>query len=173
MNSFADRDIFMRFLGGGIGHSYMRELERELPGFLPGVDFTTGEFNLAIPDDQPDVHTTEPLASPADTCAHTANDAEDGSGGIGNEDRGEDGNADNKDRGKDGEADNNKGEGDGSDEGEDSGNDERDEGDWYDEEDENDEDGEGDDNSDEGNEGDSDDSEQFETLEGELGFGTL
>jgi len=42
----------MRFLGGGIGHIYLRELERELPGFLPGVDRSTGSFTSNMPDDE-------------------------------------------------------------------------------------------------------------------------
>ena len=140
----------MRFLGGGIGHSYMRELKGEFPGFLPGVDFNTGEFNLDIPDDQPDVATTGPLVFPTDTSADMAENTED----TGSGDR-------NKDVDEDDDTEDNKSEGDECDESEDSGNDEGDESGSDDGDDEDDVKGDGD--------GD----EQFGTLEGELGFDAL
>lgn len=150
----------MRFLGGGIGHSYMRELEREFPGFLPGVDFNTGEVNLAVPDDQLDTPAVGPFTSPTDAAANVTSDTEVTSSDGGNKDEGEVGNAEDDGSGSDG-----------GDEGENNGDSEDDESGW---EGRDHEDDEGDSSSDEGDgDGDGDGDEQSETLEGELGFGAL
>ncbi|KAF9643133.1 hypothetical protein BDM02DRAFT_3192156 [Thelephora ganbajun] len=50
-NIFVDRDMFMRYQGGGVGHLYMHEIERWL--------WETG-WGCDIPDsDNPETHTAE------------------------------------------------------------------------------------------------------------------
>ena len=167
MNSFADRDIFMRFLGGGISHFYMRELEREFPGFLPGVNFNTGEFDLAIPDDQLDAPTTGPSTSPTNTSTNATSDTEDTSHGLGDCNKGED---------EDGDAEDNKGEGDERAEGEVDGDNESEGDECSEGEDSGDsksDEGSSEDESDEDGKEDRDGGNCFETLEGGLGFGPL
>ena len=50
--SFVDRDIFMRYRGGGVGHQYMREIETWLAETGWGSDITpTAEFEDDIQED--------------------------------------------------------------------------------------------------------------------------
>jgi len=138
----------MRFLGGGIGHVYMRELERELSGFLPGIDRNTNKFGSAAPDDE---GADEPAPIPGASVPHI-NEGEDG--GSGDNGDGDGGGDSDGGGGGDGAGDND----------DDDDDDDADDGEDGEDDGENDEDGE---------DGDEDGDASFETLEGNLGFGTL
>ena len=73
---FADSNIFMGILYGGIGHICMKELEREFIEFLPRVDRKTDEFGLVVLDNKElNASYLELFASPAHMGANWINNA--------------------------------------------------------------------------------------------------
>jgi len=79
-SSLADRDMFMRFRGGGIGHIYMRQIE----WWLDATGWGTTWPSLGGKDPCPD-----PLSEDGNSPGHGSNNGEDDVG-----DEGEDGDED-------------------------------------------------------------------------------
>ena len=61
VDSLADRDMFMRFRGGGIGHRYPQEFEAQ----LSGAGWGTSWPSMKDRDPEPDPEVTEPTQKPA------------------------------------------------------------------------------------------------------------
>jgi hypothetical protein len=93
MNSFVDRDIFMRFRGGGVGHQVTREWDEFLrhDGAVVSVDDDEDlEFEVGDDDDDDDEHGEDDADDDEDDedDGDNDNDGEDGrEEGIDDEDQ--------------------------------------------------------------------------------------
>jgi len=94
-SSLADRDMFMRFRGGGIGHIYMRQIE----WWLDATGWGTTWPSLGGKDPSPD-----PLSEDGSSPGRGSNN-EEGDVGDEEEDEDEDGDGDEDENGGEGEGD--------------------------------------------------------------------
>lgn len=141
----------MCFLGSGIAHLYLRQLEREFSGFLPRVDHNLGNFFSSIPDDKVEPSLPRPSKPHSNTCADGTTNSSGGK--VEMEIKGDNKDSEGDVDGKGSESDESGGEEDGEDD-----------------KDDRDKDGEGEE---EGNKGSKGDEQGSGTLESNLGFDTL